>query len=136
MKYVFTNVKVNTKTPRYAEEITSFLVNSVGSEILTVMMPKYLGAINNMINAVIPKNKIEMIVNKIVYNLDKKVHGHITITKKVSNGVEVLAELSFIEVNDMWMEDGREEYGIKLKNIALHEKEKWLRQIHEKGGES
>ena len=130
MKYVFTDVKVYSGMPRYTEEISDYLVRSVGSEILTVLFPKYLESIEKIIGEIIPRNKVEMSVVKIVDNLDKRIHGHITITKKVKNGVDVVAVLSFVEVNNMWAE-----YGNELKQFSFIEWDKMKFQ-REKGGQA
>ena len=112
MKYVFYDVYWSSSAPKVANGVIDLLKRTSGSEMMKGYLPKYLATIKEMIDTVNAKGrcaKLMMSNRKSVRYTDHKEHGQISIFQEGKWGQKDVARIHFIEVNNFWTFDSREE---------------------------
>lgn len=106
MKYVFYDIFYAASAPKAAADIIAYMKGSVGSEMLTGYMEKYVAGIRQMVKEANEKRKMQMMVdytNQVNWNHGRR-SGTIRVYKHAPYGYNDIARLYFVEVDSMWAE--------------------------------
>lgn len=143
MKYVFYDVYWSSSAPKVANEVIDLLKRTSGTEMMKGYLPKYLATIKEMIDTANAKGrhaKLMMSKRKDVRYTDHKEHGQISIYQDGKWGQKDVARIYFIEVNNFWTFDSREENLVMRHFLNIKNREAEFmtdkKAIIEKGGES
>lgn len=107
MKYVFYDATIYSGLPLYTDEITGYVKDAVGSEMLPVYMKKFIENLKTMVEQVNEKKKAHMSVeyNVATHAYLKHKFGRVYVYKKRKPVPQLAAILFFIVVESMWAED-------------------------------
>lgn len=117
MKYVFYDVFWSASAPKAGLEIIDLMKRTSGSEMLTTYLPKFLELLKGKIEEA-NKNgrhaKFELRHHQNMHYTDHKLHGQICIHQDGMYGKKDIARLHYIEVNQRWAEDFRNNGELRL----------------------
>lgn len=136
MKYVFHDVFISSNAPKGAQEVCDLLRQSVGSEMLSGQMEKFVAMIRVKAKEANVKLKSKLVVSyrNEISRYDNRRHGQISMEAVKSYGPDSVARLHFVEVDSLWAEHNGE-----LKQFTFSEWDRMKFRIDfekMKGGES